>query len=544
MLIGIASASARTVLHASKFPGTNLPGGWVKQGAWTVDGKLISPTGTGGNATNVCFWSQHIAQNDQVWECRFIIRDPCTRFAMIRRDQAPILSPGGQASSWFEIQADTGLLILRSTWTDVTSPTLPAIAAQQSIGFSLVTNRIYIGRFSVADPDNKKMSVTDTLTGETAELVTANTSAGGDGCDSPGFAWLKGSVEILSCVLYSTQPNRVHLVVAGHSFVQAATLAPGRSNSYARLLATSLGWLDKRVVIAGQGGESPTSLNTRTNTDVGLYWAKYALIDCAHNESVFSNWLAKSKILATVLTNRGTIPIFATPTPYPPRQAYLNEVAAFLRTNNLGWKVADFAKVTGDETQIPEFFTLDAIHPNKLGHAAMFEEIWNAVPELWADPDLPANLTDGNHVIASASAPGWRRSMLRESGSDLLFKPANGNNPRWQISNGSDQFTPFDLDFPDLVTASGGMRIGRSTITTGQMRMEVDRPDGTGTNVAMRFQSSADNIIISTNGLLIPPRMTSAQRDAITGPTNGGFFYNTTTEKWQGRAGGAWVDWN
>ena len=36
--------------------------------------------------------------------------------------------------------------------------------------------------------------------------------------------------------------------------------------------------------------------------------------------------------------------------------------------------------------------------------------------------------------------------------------------------------------------------------------------------------------------------MTTAERDALTGVENGDMIYNTSTNKFQGRAGGAWVD--
>jgi hypothetical protein len=45
----------------------------------------------------------------------------------------------------------------------------------------------------------------------------------------------------------------------------------------------------------------------------------------------------------------------------------------------------------------------------------------------------------------------------------------------------------------------------------------------------------------TTQGLLVP-RMTTAQRDAISSPADGLIFYNTTDNRFQGRANGAWVN--
>lgn len=58
----------------------------------------------------------------------------------------------------------------------------------------------------------------------------------------------------------------------------------------------------------------------------------------------------------------------------------------------------------------------------------------------------------------------------------------------------------------------------------------------TSPNAAARLDVSS-----TTSGFL-PPRMTEAQRDAITSPPNGLMLYNTTTDKLQVRAAGSWVD--
>lgn len=46
----------------------------------------------------------------------------------------------------------------------------------------------------------------------------------------------------------------------------------------------------------------------------------------------------------------------------------------------------------------------------------------------------------------------------------------------------------------------------------------------------------------STSGGILFPRMTTAQRDAISTPPDGLVVYNTSTNKLQVRAAGAWVD--
>jgi hypothetical protein len=77
-----------------------------------------------------------------------------------------------------------------------------------------------------------------------------------------------------------------------------------------------------------------------------------------------------------------------------------------------------------------------------------------------------------------------------------------------------------------------------STLTE---RMRITSAGNVGIGTAAPNAAARLDVTSTTSGFL-PPRMTTTQRDAIGSPPNGLMLYNTTTDKLQVRAGGAWVD--
>jgi len=128
---------------------------------------------------------------------------------------------------------------------------------------------------------------------------------------------------------------------------------------------------------------------------------------------------------------------------------------------------------------------------------------------------------------------------------------ATGTAPKFRFQNGTNAID-FTSNFATKISSGDGLSIGffqdtsiaisvnskglsvTETFSAFNNKLYVNTTGG-GQEASAAFQ------VLSTTGLLYPPIMTTTQRDAIT-PINGGILYNSTTDKFQGRQAGAWVD--
>jgi hypothetical protein len=93
-----------------------------------------------------------------------------------------------------------------------------------------------------------------------------------------------------------------------------------------------------------------------------------------------------------------------------------------------------------------------------------------------------------------------------------------------------------------IVIGYEGRGLGSNTTRIGNTLTEQTHLDGSLTLGDATLDASAVLDISSTTKGVLFPRMTTAQRNAITTPADGLVIYNTTDNKLQVRAAGAWVD--
>lgn len=147
-------------------------------------------------------------------------------------------------------------------------------------------------------------------------------------------------------------------------------------------------------------------------------------------------------------------------------------------------------------------------------------------------------------IATGATGTGTLRPFLISSGA--VSSSAQNTNQLWLLTSGRVAFNSATADaqvqingnstnssdYSLIVTNSGG-----STITPA-ICAQNNQKVGIGTN---SVDSGATLEVDGTTGGILFPRLTTTQRDALT-TTNGLVIYNTTTSKFQGYAGGAWVD--
>ena len=143
---------------------------------------------------------------------------------------------------------------------------------------------------------------------------------------------------------------------------------------------------------------------------------------------------------------------------------------------------------------------------------------------------IDANL----HVVVGGSGSIVDATILEAKGNSgagrgvgLLFRQPNSS--------------PLTIDAARISASDGGLQIhtGAAGVLTEKVRVTSDGKVGIGTTTP---EASAKLQLESTTQGFLPPRMTSAQKNAITSPAEGLMIYQTDrTKGWYGFDGASWV---
>lgn len=177
----------------------------------------------------------------------------------------------------------------------------------------------------------------------------------------------------------------------------------------------------------------------------------------------------------------------------------------------------------------------------------------------WADAGIPGSssspwqtdsnvvnlVTDGDTVTIGSATAGGKLFIDGDADEVQLQVQANGTQTAllavFEDSAGNDQVT---------ISGDGAVVINEEG-NDADVRIESNNDannffsDGGNDNIGMGTgtpNASAKLDIVSTTQGLLPPRLTTAQRDAISSPADGLVIYNSTINKHELRQNGIWVE--
>ena len=166
---------------------------------------------------------------------------------------------------------------------------------------------------------------------------------------------------------------------------------------------------------------------------------------------------------------------------------------------------------------------------------------------LGTDFSLFPNLSIGGSIAAEGGYTFEQRGNTLIRTNIVVTDGALLNSPDFDLAAKYDSdptagitSTDFIAQLQTIVTVGGASPVGRLAFSVdGNEHLSINQ-DG---NVGIGTDSPAVSAILditTTTGAVLFPRMTTAQRDALTA-VNGMVIYNSTLDKLQVRAGGAWI---
>tara|TARA_Y100000296_G_C5173096_1_gene258438 strand:+ start:1917 stop:3107 length:1191 start_codon:yes stop_codon:yes gene_type:complete len=167
-----------------------------------------------------------------------------------------------------------------------------------------------------------------------------------------------------------------------------------------------------------------------------------------------------------------------------------------------------------------------------------------------------ALITNGSGTLSFTTISGGGSSTLEALSDTTITNPANTeiltyNGSAW-VNSASAGGAPGGIDtqvqFNDGGSTFGGdagFTYNKTTdvVTAGSFATTAAGTPTLSSNTGVEISATSGSITATTiTGGMVLPRLTTTQRDAISTNVDGMVVYNTSTNKFQGRANSTWVD--
>jgi hypothetical protein len=137
-----------------------------------------------------------------------------------------------------------------------------------------------------------------------------------------------------------------------------------------------------------------------------------------------------------------------------------------------------------------------------------------------------------NDQFTGAIGGQWSSTVYNKNGGGISFTMSADSNG----TSGGQSLTWASISAIDFDVTGGTFS------PPSHFGLAIKRSSGAADGTTGIPAESAILDLQGTTGALLITRLTTTERDALSSPQNGMVFYNTTTGKFQGRAGGAWID--
>jgi hypothetical protein len=167
-----------------------------------------------------------------------------------------------------------------------------------------------------------------------------------------------------------------------------------------------------------------------------------------------------------------------------------------------------------------------------------------------------ALITNGSGTLSFTTISGGGSSTLEALSDTTITNPANTeiltySSGKWINSaapggtpGGSTTYVQFN-DTGSTFGGDAGFTYNKTTdvVTAGSFATTAAGTPTLSSNTGVEISATSGSITATTiTGGMVLPRLTTTQRDAISTNVDGMVVYNTSTNKFQGRANSTWVD--
>ena len=341
---------------------TEINSDFIPNNNWSVvDGRLIS---TSAGINNRLIHNKYVSISQKYTYCRFTVHSD-TYFGVGWLSSAYRLD-----GSLFTIDAANGKLNIHQAWSD--GNTVPSV--KYTLSYTFVDGRDYLIKIK-KDGHTNYVSIMDCLTGEesqTIQSIQTSTNgldefSGGRQMDRLQLVHLSGTSPNIQYIRCCTSYKEPLVVVYGDSITEGDRVYNGQT--YVDLMKEALG--EERVMCSGLSGSQISSIITKMQFELPLLKPKFVMVSIGTNGGNTQELFNQAK---QVIEENGAIPIVNVP---PMGYSDLETLRTYIF--NLGVTTTRFDIATSVNNDISQGkntkLFADGIHPNKLGHIAMFNRL-------------------------------------------------------------------------------------------------------------------------------------------------------------------------